>query len=501
METSSPILLLSAIRPPPISRSANLWWTAGVPHSRFNYLLNQTTPVKESQLAALTGPASRQTRLMAEMTSASGANSALLALREKLSTLQTAAQKLRPSSGENVFAKAPSSATSSNTNAVRIDRGPSSWSGSLQVNVLQLADPPAGKKAILEINGQEFVSDTNEFKNAGGIAGLDVTALQTTLTTTTNTVTIPGSTVTSSGPPIEVESYNASAEKLRLESAEGLATGDAIKLTGGSIPGLNSNQTYYVDVRGPDIVLYDTKAHAEAAGSEGRIDIGTGQGGGFQEVDGVSIAQQTTVTTPAVTTEVTTTTKNPLTLTTSAGGGAANPSKATAAIKEFVAAYNEVQNFLTNQQAEGGALRNEPSILNLDTGLRQGILGAFAYSELSGSLASSSRHNNLTVEDATLAQGVSGDVERLAALFQDKDSGIAERTNAVISSWSLPLESRIRSLGSSLQTLDEQLARNTKKIEDKRDEILKAFGNITEHSMRIGQHKAFLQLFDTWLAV
>jgi flagellar capping protein FliD len=500
METSSPILLLSAIRPPPASRSANLRWAASVPRTRFNYLLDQTMGLKEAQLAGLTGPASRQVRLTMERTGASGTSGALSVLREKLSTLQTAARKLLPSSPENVFARTPGSATSSNTNAVRIDRGPSSWSGTLEVNVLQLADPDAGKKATLEINGQQFTSDTNEFKNAGGIAGLDVTALQTTATNTTTNVTIPGSTTTTSGPSVEVESYNQSAEKLRLNTTEGLSTGDSIKLSGDNIPGLNSNQTYYIDVHGQDLVLYDTKAHAEAGGSDGRIDLGTGQGGGFQEIEDVSIAKQTTVTTPDVTTEVTTTTKNPLTVSVTAGGGAADPAKTTVAIKEFVAAYNEVQQFLASQQGEGGALRNEPAVLNLNTGLRQGLLGAFAYSELSGGLISSSQDNILTVEQTKLAQGVSGDVTRLAALFQDKTSGIAERTTALISSWGGRLESRIGSLGSRVQTLDEQLARNARQIEEKRSEILKAFSGLGEHWLRIGQHKAFLRGFEHWLA-
>jgi flagellar capping protein FliD len=495
MNTSSPILTLQAIRPQASSRNANLSWTS-IPHIESNYFLDQVKRLKESQLTALTGPTSRQTRLTAEMSSASGASSALTVLREKLSKLQTAAQKLLPSSVENVFGKATSSVASSNNNAIRIDHGPSSWSGALQVDVLQLADAATGKKAVIEISGHQVTSDTNEFKNAGGIVGLDVTALQTTVTTTTTSVTTPGSTNTTSGPTNKVVSFNASAEKLRLQTANGLATGDAIKLSGEVISGLSSNQTYYVDVRGQDVVLYDTKAHAEAAGSEGRIDIGTGNGGGFQEVEveDLSIAKQTTVTTPGLTTEVTTSTKHPLIITVNAGG-AADSTKTTVAIKQFVAAYNDVQKFLASQQAEGGALRNESSVLNLDTKLRQNLIGAFAHSEFSRGLSSSARDDIFTVDDTILAQGVSGDVDRLAALFHNKASGIAERTSELISSWSSPLHSRISALGSSIRTLDDQLARNVEKVEEKRNEIEKAFDGISKHSLHIGQHKTFLRLF------
>lgn len=424
-------------------------------------------------------------RLLGSQFQALATRDAFLTLSEKLSALDAAAQKLGLSSSSAVFRQG-TSAWSSDSDILRIDSAPSSLSAPLQVNVLQLANSTTGQQAIIEINGKQFASDTNQFTDAGGIAGLDITVLRTTSRTVTSTTVTPGSTTTTWSSPVAVKSFNASSEKLRLEDDEGFETGDAVKFFNSSVEGISGETIYYAKVDGSALRLYGTREQAQAGGSEGRIDIGSGTGGGFQNVSGMSVSREITVTTPdTVTTKVTRLDK-PVTITPGGDSG-----DVAAAIRNYVKAYNEVQQFLQKETAPDGALANESSVGRLASQLRRAVSPLFRNAALSG--VASEEGGSITLDSTKLERAVAANYDTVVKVFANSTTGIASRTAAAID----PFEGaqgivaqRTAALGAILPNVEMDKLREA---QAKWNQAVRSFDSIAEAMVGIQGQTEFLK--------
>jgi flagellar capping protein FliD len=390
------------------------------------------------------------------------ASDGLDALATKLKALDVAAGKLTLNS-DSVFMDGDS-AWSSDSDVVRIDSAPTNLTSSLEVNVLQLANANTGQEAIIEINGEQFTSATNEFTDAGGIDGLDLTVLRTTAQSITTTTVTPGTTTTTFSDAVSVESVNDSAEKLRLADSEDVEfdSGDAVQVFGSGISGVSEDTTYYVKIDGDDVRLYDTQDNASQGGSEGRIDIGTGSSSGFEEVSGVSIAKVTTVTTPdVVTTTVKTVAADPVTIRRSAA-----PNEVAGAIRDFVAAYNDVQEFISDQTGAGGALSGERQVGRLDAQLRRAFGPLFTKPALDGIASGGGTGSQISFDSDKLGEALATDFETVARAFTDVPSGIASRTATALDPFLGSqgiLAERSAALGATLSGADLQSLRDAQK--------------------------------------
>ena len=408
--------------------------------SNLQSIQKQLALIKRSDTLSDTERTSRSSLIQARASNDNSA-AALRTLTDKLNVLRASAQGIRGGAGFIGFRFKTSDATVATGDAAK-----GTQVGNFQLSVDQLATATTKASGTININGTDvaFQSDqigSNTVTNAGGIQGLTLNLLKTTPTVT--------STSTTFGFLANIEEADRNNNKLELKDAEhggndqhgngqsntSFKTGDEVQVTG--VAGLDPNKTFFVNKVGngsEDIRLFDTKEHALAGGSTGRIDI-TANGD-------LSNATLNSVT------RTTTTSKQTVTI--SVGR---SKEDAIEAASNFFKAAADVLNFVDTATAQGGALAGDRTVGGVTTGLRQALQAGFSAFGSAVKTKGNSNAVNLDVNelgnslDTNFAavenvfrngNGISSKVESFAAplvrgggIFDARTAGLTRESNSI----------------------------------------------------------------------
>ena len=386
----------------------------------------------------------------------------LRSLTDKLNAVRKAAQGIQGGVGFLGF-----SFKTGNDRVVTGEVAKGTQVGNFDVVIDQLANSSTGQKATGTVNGAAFSSDSNTLVDAGGISGLTLHLLGTTpSTTTTSTV------VTELGSLVSADANN---EKIKLSSGtfSSLSDGTEVQLTGVALGGVAANTSYFVNKLGSgshEIRLYDTKEHALAGGSAGRIDIG--DGGPGTKINTVSTSN--------------TTTKQGVTVVVGK-----SKEDAIGSAKAFFNAVADALNFVDSATAEGGSLHEDRTAVNAGTGLRHAILDGF--SMFGNAIKSKATSNAISLDAGKLGNAFDADFTKVEDLFRN-GNGIASRVesfSALTVNLGGTLDIRTNRLERNSTSFDDQLRELRNKAEEQRAKLLDAFSSIASSLSAVGRQSSF----------
>lgn len=406
----------------------------------------------ESQLAALKqadafteSERTARSSLLAAQAARQDEAAALKALIAKLNSLRRHAQAIQGGAGFLGFTFLSSDATAVTGNAAAGTRV-----GAYEVAIKQLADTTTGRPAIFTVNGEEFTSDSNTIADAGGIAGLTLNLLEVT-----------SATAPPPPPLLDVQSFNASNEHLRLAETSGLQTGDLVQFSGDlrQIAGIDDTSSYFIKVEGADIVLFKTLADLQL---NNPVDIGNGNRRGFQSVSGITVQEQL----PSAPQDAVMVTVG------------RSKEEAVAEVKQFFETLADVFNFIDVASTDGEALHRDETSAEIARKLRSAV--GSALSTLGDAVQTNSANNQVTLDTGRLNSLLDANFDTVEAVFRN-GNGIANRIEQAlgqVSELTGPIGARLRSIRVQQTDTEQELSDLVKRSEERREELLSAFASI-----------------------
>lgn len=171
---------------------------------------------------------------------------------------------------------------------------------------------------------------------------------------------------------------------------------------------------------------------------------------------------------------------------------------ATKAVEDLVSSYNDVVAFFDRQQAEGQALRQDPTlrgiVRSLTEALRTVVPDAGTYSRGAEVGMTLGRDGRLSLDSTAFAAAMAGARDDLAALFSR--TGIAGALDTVISDATRvgtgTISSTLSSIEQQSSTLATRITREEEKLEDRRARMVEQYSRMEAAIARFGAQASYL---------